>query len=137
MLSLENAFSDDDVRVFVDQIYRFLGRHKDEPIAFTAEPKIDGLSMSLRYEGRKLVLGATRGDGVLGEDVTANVRTIADIPKSLPKDAPEVIEVRGEIYLPRGRFRRAQPKAGRGRGRALRQSAEYRGGLAPSEGSRR
>ncbi len=99
MLSLENAFADDDVRDFVDQIYRFLGRSPDEPIAITAEPKIDGLSMSLRYEDRKLVLGATRGDGVTGEDVTANVRTIADIPEALPKDAPDVVEVRGEIYM--------------------------------------
>ena len=99
MLSLENAFSADDVRDFVGQMMRFLGRPADEPIQLTAEPKIDGLSMSLRYEQQRLVLGATRGDGVTGEDVTANVRTIADIPQTLPKDAPEVIEVRGEIYL--------------------------------------
>ncbi len=99
MLSLENAFNDDDVRDFVNQMMRFLGRPPDEPIALTAEPKIDGLSMSLRYEGHALVLGATRGDGVSGEDVTANVRTIRDIPKHLPKDAPNIVEVRGEIYL--------------------------------------
>lgn len=99
MLSLENAFDDADVRDFANQMYRFLGRSADEPIALTAEPKIDGLSMSLRFEGRKLVLGATRGDGVSGEDVTANVRTIRDIPQKLPSAAPDVVEVRGEIYL--------------------------------------
>ncbi len=104
MLSLENAFSDDDVRDFVDQIYRFLGRSRDEAIPLTAEPKIDGLSMSLRYEDRRLVLGATRGDGVVGEDVTANVRTISDIPQTLPKGAPDVVEVRGEIYLRKADF---------------------------------
>ena len=99
MLSLENAFSDDDVRDFVEQMYRFLGRRGDDPIALTAEPKIDGLSTSVRYERGKLVLGATRGDGVTGEDVTANVRTIKDIPQKLPAGAPDVVEVRGEIYL--------------------------------------
>ncbi len=99
MLSLENAFDEEDVRDFVNQMYRFLGRPKDDPIALTAEPKIDGLSMSLRYEAGKLVLGATRGDGVAGEDVTANIRTIKDIPHTLPKGVPAVVEVRGEIYL--------------------------------------
>lgn len=99
MLSLENAFTDEDVQDFVEQMYRFLGRSKDDPIAITAEPKIDGLSTSLRYEDRKLVLGATRGDGLTGEDVTANVRTIKDIPHTLPKGAPDVVDVRGEIYL--------------------------------------
>jgi DNA ligase (NAD+) len=115
MLSLENAFSDEDVRDFVDQMYRFLGRAKDNPIALTAEPKIDGLSMSLRYEGRELVLGATRGDGVTGEDVTANVRTIHDIPHTLPKGAPDLVEVRGEIYLRKEDFaelNRKQAEAG-------------------------
>ncbi len=104
MLSLENAFSDDDVRDFVAQMVRFLGWPEDEPIALTAEPKIDGLSMSLRYEEGRLVIGATRGDGVTGEDVTANVRTIRDIPHTLPKGAPEVAEVRGEIYLRKADF---------------------------------
>jgi len=99
MLSLENAFDEDDVRDYLNGMYRFLGRPQDEPIALTAEPKIDGLSMSLRYEERQLVLGLTRGDGITGEDVTANVRTIGDIPHALPKQAPELVEVRGEIYL--------------------------------------
>ncbi len=99
MLSLENAFGESDVRDFVAQMFRFLGRPEGEPIALTAEPKIDGLSMSLRYERGQLVLGATRGDGVAGEDVTANVRTIGDIPHKLPKGVPDVVEVRGEIYL--------------------------------------
>ena len=105
MLSLENAFSDDDVRDFAAQMHRFLGRPDDEPIALTAEPKIDGLSMSLRYEAGKLALGVTRGDGVEGEDVTANVRTIRDIPHDLPKGVPTVVEVRGEIYLGKADFK--------------------------------
>ncbi|MCB1838527.1 MAG: NAD-dependent DNA ligase LigA, partial [Alcanivoracaceae bacterium] len=115
MLSLDNAFDDDDVRDFVTQMHRFLGRPDDEPITLTAEPKIDGLSMTLRYEEGKLVLGATRGDGVSGEDVTANVRTIRDIPGTLPKGAPAIAEVRGEIYLRKDDFaalNAAQEKAG-------------------------
>ena len=94
------------MRDFAAQMMRFLGRPADEPIAITAEPKIDGLSMSLRYEAGKLVLGATRGDGVTGEDVTANVRTIKDIPHTLPKGVPSVVEVRGEIYLGKADFRK-------------------------------
>ncbi|MCB1497143.1 MAG: NAD-dependent DNA ligase LigA [Bauldia sp.] len=116
MLSLDNAFDDDDVRDFVTQMHRFLGRPDDEPITLTAEPKIDGLSMNLRYEEGKLVLGATRGDGVSGEDVTANVRTIRDIPQTLPKGAPAIAEVRGEIYLRKDDFaalNQAQEKAGK------------------------
>ena len=115
MLSLENAFSDEQVRDFVDQMFRFLGRSKDEPIPLTAEPKIDGLSMSLRYEERQLVLGVTRGDGVTGENVTANIRTIKDIPHTLPKSAPDVFEVRGEIYMRKADFatlNRKQAEAG-------------------------
>ncbi len=115
MLSLENAFNDDDVRAFVAQMQRFLGLPDDEAIALTAEPKIDGLSMSLRYENRRLVVGATRGDGAEGEDVTENVRTIGDIPDELPNGAPDVVEVRGEIYLGKQDFaelNRKQAEAG-------------------------
>ncbi|TKD51708.1 NAD-dependent DNA ligase LigA [Sphingomonas baiyangensis] len=104
MLSLDNAFSDEEVAEFVQRIRRFLSLAADEPIALTAEPKIDGLSCSLRYEGRRLVRALTRGDGQVGEDVTANVLTIADIPQALPADAPEVFEVRGEVYMEKGAF---------------------------------
>ncbi|OOG74040.1 DNA ligase (NAD(+)) LigA [Sinorhizobium sp. A49] len=99
MLSLDNTFSDEDARDFVASVYRFLGQLPDNSIAFTAEPKIDGLSMSLRYENRRLVTAATRGDGTTGENVTANIRTIGMIPQTLPAGAPDIVEVRGEIYM--------------------------------------
>ncbi len=100
MLSLGNAFSDEDVADFVTRVRTFLGRKDDQPIAFTAEPKIDGLSLSLRYEKGELVSAATRGDGEEGEDVTVNARTIAEIPQRLKgADLPAVAEVRGEVYL--------------------------------------
>ena len=104
MLSLDNAFSDEDVSDFVGRVRRFLKLSDGEPVAFTAEPKIDGLSLSLRYENRRLVTAATRGDGTTGENVTANTRTIADIPKTLPDGAPEIVEVRGEVYMSHADF---------------------------------
>jgi DNA ligase (NAD+) len=105
MLSLDNAFSDEDVRDFADRIRRFLRLSDDEPLAFTAEPKIDGLSMSLRYEGGELITAATRGDGTEGEDVTANIRTLEDVPKTLKgRRIPDVCEVRGEVYMTKSAF---------------------------------
>jgi DNA ligase (NAD+) len=98
MLSLDNAFTDDDVIEFVARVRRFLGLAEAEPLAFTAEPKIDGLSMSLRYEDGALTAAATRGDGEEGENVTANALAVAEIPKRI-HGAPDVLEVRGEIYM--------------------------------------
>jgi DNA ligase (NAD+) len=105
MLSLDNAFAEQDVVDFVGRIRRFLRLGEDERIDFSAEPKIDGLSMSLRYEGGELVTAATRGDGAVGEDVTANIRTLEDVPKKLKvRNAPEVCEVRGEVYMTKQAF---------------------------------
>jgi DNA ligase (NAD+) len=111
MLSLDNAFSDAEMGEFVDRIRRFL-RLGDEPVGFTAEPKIDGLSANLRYENGVLVLGSTRGDGRTGEDVTANIRTIQDIPHRLKGSGwPELIELRGEIYMPLAAFAELNARA--------------------------
>ncbi|MBH5322394.1 NAD-dependent DNA ligase LigA [Aurantiacibacter sediminis] len=116
MLSLDNAFDDAEVADFAARVRRFLSLGEDEPVAFTAEDKIDGLSCSLRYENGELVLAATRGDGSVGENVTANVRHIADIPERLEGDsAPELFEIRGEVYMAKADFaalNAAQDKAG-------------------------
>src|SRR5580693_2919072 len=117
MLSLDNAFAEEDVVDFVGRIRRFLRLPDDEEIVFSAEPKIDGLSMSLRYEDGALVTGATRGDGAEGEDVTANVKTLEDVPKRLKgRGVPKVCEVRGEVYMTKAAFldlNRKQAEAGK------------------------
>jgi DNA ligase (NAD+) len=105
MLSLGNAFSADDLRDFDVRVRRGLGNAADEPVGYVCELKIDGLAISLRYEGRQFVRGATRGDGTTGEDVTPNLRTIRAIPLRLREDPPgDRLEVRGEAFMPRGAF---------------------------------
>jgi DNA ligase (NAD+) len=105
MLSLDNAFAEQDVLDFIGRIRRFLRLQDGDEIAFSAEPKIDGLSISLRYEAGELAIGATRGDGAVGEDVTANVKTLSDIPHRLEsRGVPELCEVRGEVYMTKSGF---------------------------------
>src|SRR6266850_858134 len=112
MLSLDNAFTDEELQGFFDRVRRGLERETDikpdAEIAFACEPKIDGLSISLRYEDGEFVVGATRGDGTTGEDVTANLRTVKDIPHKLkgkaPRGFPRALDVRGEIYMERKAF---------------------------------
>jgi DNA ligase (NAD+) len=104
MLSLDNVFSEEEAREFVARVRRFLGLAAEEPVALLAEAKIDGLSCSLRYERRRLVSGATRGDGAVGENVTENVRHVIGLPMVLPSDAPPVTEVRGEVYMTKAEF---------------------------------
>jgi DNA ligase (NAD+) len=112
MLSLTNAFSDEDVTDFVERGKRFFERDKDLELVFTAEPKIDGLSASLRYENGVFVRGATRGDGAVGEDITANLRTIADVPaKLVGDDVPAVIEIRGEVYMSHAEFQQLKARS--------------------------
>ncbi len=108
MLSLDNAFSTEDVADFIGRIHRYLGWKNDtaQPLDFMAEPKIDGLSCSLRYADGALIQAATRGDGAVGEDITANVRTIADVPARLATPCPAEIEIRGEVYMRRDDFLR-------------------------------
>lgn len=107
MLSLGNAFTDEDVADFVERVKRFLKIDTGEPLSFTAEPKIDGLSLSLRYEQGKLVSAATRGDGATGENVTLNALTIKDIPAQLAGSGhPDIVEVRGEVFLSHADFAR-------------------------------
>ena len=108
MLSLQNVFTDDELQAFLDRVRRGLEQETDlapdAEIAFACEPKIDGLSISLRYEDGEFVIGATRGDGTTGEDVTANLRTVRDIPHRLHGKAPRAFDVRGEIYMERKAF---------------------------------
>lgn len=112
MLSLGNVFSDQDVADYVERGIRFFEREKNLKLVFTAEPKIDGLSASLRYEHGRFVRGATRGDGVVGEDITANLMTISEIPKRLQGEGwPDVVEVRGEVYMSHEEFRKLNERA--------------------------
>ncbi len=115
MLSLSNGFNDEDINDFVNRVHKFLSLSADQHAAFVAEPKIDGLSLSLRYETGHLVQAATRGDGSEGENVTANISQISAIPKQLARTAPQILEIRGEIYMNRDDFftlNTAQEKAG-------------------------
>jgi DNA ligase (NAD+) len=104
MLSLSNVFSEEEARDFIARVRRFLGLGEDDPIEIVAEPKIDGLSASLRYEHRIFQRGATRGDGTVGEDITANLRTIEALPDTLPKSAPDILDIRGEVFMTRNDF---------------------------------
>ena len=104
MLSLENAFGEDDIHAFFDRVRRFLNLGADEEIEAVGEPKIDGLSVAIRYEKGNFILGATRGDGTVGEDITHNLRNVKDLPKVLTGQCPDILEVRGEIYMRKDEF---------------------------------
>ena len=104
MLSLANAFGEDELLAFYDKVRRFLGLSPNDPIQMVGEPKIDGLSAAITYENGQLVRAATRGDGTIGEDITENIKTVKGIPHTLSADAPDVLEVRGEVYLSHSDF---------------------------------
>ena len=104
MLSLGNAFNADDVQDFIDRVRRFLGLDETELVHIMAEPKIDGLSIAARYEKGKFILGVTRGDGTTGENITANLRTLKEIPNRITGKVPDLLEVRGEVYMPKSEF---------------------------------
>src|SRR5258705_12857075 len=128
MLGLDNAFSAEEVGEFVARIRRFLNLQADAAVVMTAEPKIDGLSCSLRFEKGELVLAATRGDGAVGEDVTANARTITDIPQCIA-GAAEILEVRGEVYMSKADFEALNKRQGAAGGKVF---ANPRNGAAGS-----
>ena len=132
MFSLDNAFDEGEVRDFVGRVRRFLKLSHEEPVPLTAEPKIDGLSCSLRYEEGRLRQALTRGDGAVGEDVTANVATIGDIPQALPAGAPAVFEVRGEVYMEKAAFAALNARLLAEQGEGARQFANPRNAAAGS-----
>ena len=134
MLSLDNAFSMDDLRGWEDKIRRTLGAGPDLQVEYVCELKIDGLSVNLIYENGRFVQGGTRGDGLTGEDITLNLRTIAALPKTAARTGrPRLIEVRGEVFMTHKEFQRINAEAGREGRQDVRQSAQRGGGFAAPE----